>query len=99
MRPQRPPAIPFCAQKALAGDGAGHASGVFADPNIDVTWYGLDLSIHTTPPLLAGRVTVRAFSLRDSLRTITLDLSGAMHVDSVRAGGHPPSFRSISRPA
>ncbi len=81
-----PPSVPSCALKVRSGEGGERTAGAFADPNIDVTSYVLDLTVHTNPPLLTGHVTVRALSLRDSLRAITLDLSGTMHVDSIRAG-------------
>jgi aminopeptidase N len=86
------PEIPLCAQKALAGDGVERTAGAFADPHIDVTTYVLDLTVRPDVPLLAGKVTVRALSLLDSLLSFTLDLNGGMHVDSIRSGGQPLAF-------
>lgn len=84
---QGTPVLPACALKVLSGTGGERTAGAFADPNIDVTSYDLDLAVGTNPPLLTGTVTVRAFCLRDSLQAITLDLNGIMRVDSVRSGG------------
>jgi aminopeptidase N len=84
---QGPPVVPGCALKFLDGTGGVRSDGAFADPNIDVVFYGIDLAISTAPPLLRGSVTVRGLSLRDTLEAITLDLDGIMLVDSVRSGG------------
>jgi aminopeptidase N len=70
----------------------------FATPpaasNIDVTYYGLDLTIATPPqqPLLSGHVLIKAISRSDTLRQVPLDLSDPMTVDSVVMNGSPVAF-------
>ncbi|MEW6510309.1 MAG: M1 family aminopeptidase [Bacteroidota bacterium] len=81
-----------CAEKQVAALRSVRIEGAYADKNIDVTYYGLDLILRPSPPLLRGGVTVSARSLSDTLRNLTLDLNGGMRVDSVRAGGVPLSF-------
>jgi len=81
-----------CARKSSLAEGLPAARGAFADNNIDVTYYKLDLTIDIPLSLVAGTVTVSAASLVDSLREFTLDLAGAMTVDSVTVEGQPVSF-------
>jgi aminopeptidase N len=65
----------------------------YADPSIDVSYYALDLTISLLPPFLSGRVRVAANPLADQLRSITLDLSAPMTVDSVLMNGVPVPFQ------
>ena len=90
--PAQGPVQSLCAEKAVLRAGGLHADGAFADPDIDVTYYKLDLTVTTAPPLLRGSVIVRASCVRDSIRTVTLDLNGAMRVDSVHSGTVPLLF-------
>ena len=68
--------------KAAGGAFPATRAAEYADPRIDVVHYALDLRLHTTPPLLTGRVTVTARSLVDTLADMLLDLSAPMTVDS-----------------
>jgi aminopeptidase N len=52
-----------------------------------VTYYGLNLFLNTNPGYLRGVVTIGALTTADTLRSITLDLSGSMTVDSVKVHG------------
>ena len=65
-----------------------------AAKDIDVTYYGLDLTISTPPQasLLAGNVLIKAISRSDTLRQVPLDLSDPMTVDSVVMNGVRMSF-------
>ena len=63
-----------------------------SDPNIDVTYYKLDLTITTTPNYLRGVVTMNALSVVASLTAVTLDLMKSMTVDSVKSGGTQLAF-------
>jgi aminopeptidase N len=77
-----------CMRKAfLGGRVSGPAAAPAGDGGIDVSYYGLNLTLSTNPGYLRGIVTVNALSTVDTLRSITLDLSGAMTVDSVKAHG------------
>lgn len=62
------------------------------EPNIDVIYYKLDLSITTSPSYLRGVVTVMARSTVAGLTSITLDLMNALIVDSVKTGNTILSF-------
>jgi aminopeptidase N len=58
-----------------------------SEPNIDVTYYKLNLSITTSPNYIHGVVTMKAISTVSNLASITLDFSNAsLVVDSVKAG-------------
>ncbi len=63
-----------------------------AEPNIDVSYYKLNLTITTTPAYLRGIVTVKARSTISALTSITLDLMNAMTVDSIKSGSTLLSF-------
>ncbi len=77
-----------CQRKALPGGRfAVPATTPAGEGGIDVTYYGLNLTLSTNPGYLRGIVTVSALSTVDTLRSITLDLSGAMLVDSVKVHG------------
>jgi aminopeptidase N len=83
--PQAPPESNACLRKALLGGRISMSAATPAgDGGIDVTYYGLNLTLNTSPGYLRGIVTVVAVSTVDTLRSITLDLSGAMFVDSVK---------------
>jgi aminopeptidase N len=55
-----------------------------SEPNIDVTYYKLNISLTTSPQYLRGIVSIRALSTVGSLTSITLDLMSSMTVDSVK---------------
>ncbi len=65
-----------------------------ASPEIDVTYYFLNLTVSTSPAanLLSGDVLIKAFNRSDSLSSIVLDLMKTMTVDSVTVGGSRTSF-------
>ena len=63
-----------------------------SDPNIDVKYYKLDLTITTSPNYLRGVVTMKAIGNSASLQTVTLDLMNFMTVDSITTGGTSLSF-------
>lgn len=70
----------------------GAATESSADPNIDVTYYKLDLRITTAPEYLKGVVTVKAISQVDGLRQVTLDLMENLQVTAVQDGSTNLSF-------
>lgn len=53
------------------------------DENIDITYYGLDISITTSPNEINGTITIQAKSLQQNLRTITLDVNNSLTVTKV----------------
>ena len=65
-----------------------------ASPEIDVTYYFLNLTVSTPPAttLLSGDVLIKAFNRADSLSSVVLDLMNTMTVDSVTVGGTRTSF-------
>jgi aminopeptidase N len=63
-----------------------------AEPNIDVTYYKLDIAVRAADGNIRGSVTVNARSLTSSLNGITLDLRNSMNVDSVKVGNLRLSF-------
>ena len=75
-----------CALKA-AGGRILQKQGEFSDPAIHVTYYRLRLNLSPSPALLTGDVLAKAVCVSESLTTVKFDLSGAMTVDSVLAGG------------
>ncbi|MGB6034167.1 MAG: hypothetical protein WBH55_15170, partial [Bacteroidota bacterium] len=81
-----------CSKKSSLSKGLPVSPGAFADNRIDVIYYKLDLTMDIPASRVAGTVTVRATSLVDSLREFTLDLSGAMTVDSVTIEGQAVLF-------
>ncbi|MBI5475777.1 MAG: peptidase M1 [Ignavibacteriales bacterium] len=54
---------------------------------IDVTYYGLDLTITTAPQYLRGKVKMNAICRQNNLAVLSLDLMNALTVDSVFVGG------------
>ncbi|GAA4452885.1 M1 family aminopeptidase [Nibrella saemangeumensis] len=65
------------------------------DGAIDVTYYGLDLTITHTPAYLRGSATISLKSTSDNLTSFYLDLqsaNGSLRVDSVKAGGQRLTF-------
>ena len=56
------------------------------DTTIDVTYYGLDLTITTAPNYLRGATSVTLKANVPSLSTFYLDFNNVMKVDSVKAG-------------
>ncbi|HEX9007272.1 MAG TPA: M1 family metallopeptidase, partial [Bacteroidota bacterium] len=73
-----------------------HGSGLSsaASPEIDVTYYFLNLTVSTAPApsLLSGAVEIRAVNRSDSLGQVVLDLRNTMTVDSVLSHGRRISF-------
>ncbi len=68
--------------------GSPEASpAAFADPGIDALHYALRLTIVPSSPVLVGHVTMTASAAVDTVRTVLMDLTAPMTVDSVRANG------------
>jgi len=53
---------------------------------LDVLYYRLDIRVSVSSASLAGSVLVRARAMTGGINTMSLDLAGAMAVDSVRSG-------------
>lgn len=68
------------------------SAAAYADSNIDVTYYKLDLTVTTSPEYLKGVVTVKAFSRTAGLQKVTLDLMQSMQVTGVKAGTKSLAF-------
>ena len=66
-----------------------------SEPDIDVTYYKLNISLTTSPQYLRGIVTVQALSTVAALTSVTLDLMSSMIVDSVKMG----TARTLLHPA
>lgn len=62
------------------------------DPNIDVTYYKLDIVVKTTAPNVSGVTTVKAKSLVDGLNSFNLDLYSSMNVSKVTAKNNVATF-------
>ncbi len=58
----------------------------------DVTFYGLNLRITVSPPLLSGAVTIRGICNQNLPRYLVLDLMNSMRVDSAKVGGVRAGF-------
>jgi aminopeptidase N len=71
-----------CAAKATIAAASTPASA--ADRTVDAIYYRLDLRLNIPASSLTGIVTMRARVITDSTRSLTLDLSASMTVDSVR---------------
>ncbi len=69
-----------------------------ASPEIDVTYYFLNLTVSTAPApsLLSGSVQIRAVNRSDSLDHVVLDLMNTLTVDSVLSHGQRISFSQQS---
>lgn len=72
------------------------------DASIDVTYYGLDLRLTTTPANLKAAATITLKSTTASLNSFFLDLNSAttttglgLRVDSVKAGSQKLTFQHI----
>ncbi len=65
-----------------------------ASPEIDITYYFLNLTVSTAPApsLLSGAVEIRAVNRADSLDHVVLDLMNTMTVDSVLTHGQRTGF-------
>ena len=63
---------------------------------IDVTYYGLDLEITTSPDYLTGEVTINASVDDASISTLFLDLQNALTVNAVWLNGAPTTFSHTS---
>lgn len=68
----------------------------FVDNAIDVTYYKLNLTVTVSPEYLSGVVTVRAIALTDTLRSVTLNLSSILVVDSISMHGAQVSFEHFT---
>ncbi len=66
------------------------------DPNIDVTYYGLNLNISYSPQQIVGEVRIDAKSMQDNLTNFFLDLQNALTADSVKSSGTSLSFNHSS---
>ncbi|MCW8809629.1 MAG: M1 family aminopeptidase [Ignavibacteriaceae bacterium] len=62
------------------------------DSKIDITYYGLDLAITTSPNYLTGNVTIGVKSDTTSLNTCFLDLRNFLTVDSILLNGSSAAF-------
>ncbi len=68
------------------------------DPNIDVTYYGLNLNISYTNREIIGEVQIDAISLQNNLASFFLDLQDALTTDSVKLSGiNLPFDHSLNR--
>jgi len=65
-----------------------------SEPNIDVKYYKLNLSVFPLSSSLQGVVTMKALSRINNLVSVTLDLYSTMTIDSVKAGN---TFLQFSR--
>ena len=54
-----------------------------SDPNYDVQYYKLDVSVTHTPKYIGGKVILNAKSSLDSLTSIKIDLQNTLTVDSI----------------
>lgn len=66
-----------------------------SDPNYDVQFYKLDVSVTHTPKFIGGVVTLNAKSKLDSLTSIKIDLQNTLTVDSI-ISGTKVSFQHVS---
>ncbi len=66
------------------------------DSTIDVTYYGLDLEVTSSPQYLTGKVTINASVNASSISTSFLDLRNALTVDSVWLNGAATTFTHTS---
>ena len=62
------------------------------DSKIDVTYYGLDLTITSNPNYLIGNITIGAKSDTIELNSCFLDLRDFLMVDSIQINGNSTSF-------
>ena len=92
-----PPALLLMACVSLrAADSTCAAKGQYlartasqasaGDPNIDVTYYRLAIRVFPATSSMQGVVRMTATVLKDSLASVSLDLSPEMTLDSVRLG-------------
>lgn len=83
---------------------AAMASGPTAGQGMDVTYYGLDLDLTGPRGSLKGSVTTEAFVVGAPRTAVTVDLSSAITVDSVRMNGtllafaHAANVLSVTLP-
>ena len=76
---------PLFRSGTASGRQMGPAVQSVGDSTIDVTYYGLDLSLTLAPNYLRGANTVTLKANVPSLTTFFLDLNSALRVDSVKA--------------
>lgn len=65
------------------------------DPNYDVTYYKLDLSLTFEPQNISGAVTVNAKITTDNVSSVFLDLVDTLIVDSVKLNGANTSYTHL----
>ena len=66
------------------------------DSEIDITYYGLDLTITTNPDYLTGIVTIGVKADTNALNTCFLDLRNFLTVDSILTNGISATFTHSS---
>jgi aminopeptidase N len=66
------------------------------DSKIDITYYGLDLKITTSPNFLTGNVTIGVKTDTTSLNTCFLDLRNILIVDSILINGTTTTYNHSS---
>ena len=62
------------------------------DTKIDITYYGLDLALTSSPDYLTGNVTIGVKADTTSLNSCFLDLRNFLTVDSILINGIPATF-------
>jgi aminopeptidase N len=67
-----------------------------AEPNINITYYKLDLAVSSAVRFVSGSVTIKAQSVISGLTSITLDLRNSMHVDSIKTPNTNLSFSQLA---
>ncbi len=62
------------------------------DGNIDVTYYGLDITITYTPQYISGHVTIDATIVAANISTVNIDLRDQLVVSEVLLNDQPTTF-------
>lgn len=77
-----------------------------ASPNIDITWYHLDIAVDLVASVVSGTVRIEGTVVDSPLSVLTLDLAASMTVSAVTlaAGGalafaHPGAALNVTLPA
>ncbi len=78
--------------KAFLNSGKFQKVQYPGDSNIDVTYYGLDLAITTSPNLLKGSASINLKITSALMNSFFLDLQDPLTVDSVNSNGKNLSF-------
>jgi len=66
------------------------------DSKIDVTYYGLDLTVTTSPHYLSGNVTIDIKTDTTILNSFILDLRSVFTIDSLLLNGSPASYTHLN---